>query len=108
MLIRIRMLQDVEFFNTKLSKINGSSEVGPFLVQLIQDKKVLKPAESITHAAPAAGSTETKSEEAPLPPASQPTDNKKEANGVLEKAIDVKVPTAPASEVGKEEADIKS
>ncbi|KAI9744167.1 MAG: hypothetical protein M1818_002319 [Claussenomyces sp. TS43310] len=77
-----RMLRDVEFFNTRLSKIDGSSDVGEYLVNLVKDKKVLKPTPP------------------PLPPAPAtelpPTVDSIATNGSVEKAAEITLPPTPA------------
>lgn len=96
------MLQDVETFNTKLSKINGSSDVGTYLVQLIKDKTVLKPAiaDPKVEEMPAPPSKDGIKDEAPLPPIPTPADEeKKEANIVVEKAAEIEIPSTPVVEM---------
>lgn len=40
MLTCVRLLRDVEFFKTRISKLDGAGDIGDFLVAIINEKSV--------------------------------------------------------------------
>lgn len=111
-----RMLQDVEYFNNKLSKINGSADIGTYLTDLVRKKAVLKPSKPEPQTAPAVEQdlkTEIKAdqltkEDAPLPPLpANMNEENVEANGIAEVAKNVEIPTTPAIEKGGEDVQAR-
>ena len=59
MLIRLSMLRDVDFFQAKLSKIDGFGDAGEYLTTIIKSKQV----KSAAPPAPAAAESEKKDPE---------------------------------------------
>ena len=38
------MLRDVEFFNSRIGKLDGAGEIAGFLIQLVKNKRTAQPA----------------------------------------------------------------
>lgn len=78
------MLRDVESFASRMSKIDGSGDVGAFLVKLVGDKKVVKPVPPLPLPPTPAAETPEKNEDVVL-----------NGNAEVDKAVEVVVPESP-------------
>ncbi|PCH08081.1 Vacuolar protein sorting-associated protein 54 [Penicillium occitanis (nom. inval.)] len=74
---RQRMLSDVEYFKSKMGKIDGSGDLGDTLIQVVNAKTILP--EKMTAAEPAQTEASSSANEAPSPPVPEKDGNNQQS-----------------------------
>jgi vacuolar protein sorting-associated protein 54 len=70
------MLSDVEYFKSKMGKIDGSGDLGDTLIQVVNAKTILaEKTSSAAEPAPAQSEASSSSNEAPSPPVPEKDDS---------------------------------
>lgn len=75
------MLSDVEYFNSKMSKIDGSGDLGDTLIQVVNAKTIM-PAKTVindTAQPESSASTTASSNDSPAPATPEKDDNNQQA-----------------------------
>lgn len=72
------MLSDVEYFKSKMGKIDGSGDLGDTLIQVVNAKTIL-PEKTTSTTEPAQTEASSSASEAPSPPVPEKDDNNQQS-----------------------------